>query len=249
MWFYQRIYGFKAMMYQLIIICQTFAMGNICLFQISDEWEQQEVYPVIWVSRPITSGFNGATVTFSWNSELSVGCKSIFKHSSAKTLVAVRDSVFITAAADPKDRGKKAFLLSHKNGAYQFQKDNTEVDDARSIILKTDWNIPNFPQAEAGLCVDESFICLVQLGPNLTYRIDTERDYGLLFGTYHEGDRINPADIKNSLRFSLQDFNEYHEKTLILQSDNTFLPIESGEERTLQSSSTAHLEAKLDPQK
>ena len=216
------------MLYELIIICQTLASGNICLFQISDQWEKQEVYPVIWVSRPITGEFNGAAVTFSWNSELSVGCKSIFQHSGAKTLVAVRDSVFITAAADSKNRSKKAFLISYKNGAYQFGQDTTEVDDTRSIILKTDWNIPYFPQAEAGLCMDECFICTVRLGPNLTFHIDTETDYGLLFGTYQEGDRINPVDIKNSLRFSLQDFDEYNKKTVILQGDNTFLPIENG---------------------
>lgn len=217
--------------YELIIICQTLASGNVCLFQISGKWEENEVYPVIWVSRPLTGGVSDDSETaiiFSWNTELSVACKSTIKHSGMKTLSVVTDSVFITSAADPKDRKKKAFLLSYKENAYQFRRDDTDVDDQTSIILKTGWNIPGFPQAEAGLCMDECFIGMVRLGPNLTYKIDAETEYGLLFGRYRQGDRINPADIKNSPRFSLKDFDEHNEKTVVLQRDNTFLFVENG---------------------
>jgi hypothetical protein len=199
----------------------------VCLFQISDEWEKQEVYPVVWVTSK-TAGVDGSVITFSWNGELSVACKSITIHSSTTTLAAVMDSVFITAAANPKERSNKAFILSYHNNAYHFMPDSTDVDDQTSIILKTDWNIPNFPQAKAGLCMDECFIGTVNLGPNLTYRLDTETEYGLLFGEYQQGERLNPEDIKNSLRFSLKDFDEHNEKRVILQSDNTFLPMKIG---------------------
>jgi hypothetical protein len=145
-----------------------------------------------------------------------------------KTLAAVMDSVFITAAVDPQDRSKKAFTLSHNGGAYRFRRDRTEIDDQTSVILKTGWNIPVFPQAIAGLCMDDCFIGMVDLGPNLTYKIDTETEYGILFGAYQQGDRLTPADIQNSLRFSLKDFDEHNEKTIVLQGDNTFLLIENG---------------------
>ncbi|MDR1072151.1 MAG: hypothetical protein LBL45_00535 [Treponema sp.] len=217
------------MMYWLIIICQTLAIGNVCLFQISDEWEKNEVYPVVWVSRP-TVGIDESVITFSWDGELSVACKSVVEHSSVKTLVALMESVLISATADPKDRSKKAFMLSYNKGedAYQFKRESTDLDDQTSVVLKTDWNIPRFPQAQAGLCMDDCFIAMVNLGPNLTYRINTETEYGILFGAYRQGDRLNPDDIKNSLRFSLGDFNEHNEKTVVLQSDNSFLPIENG---------------------
>jgi hypothetical protein len=138
------------------------------------------------------------------------------------------DSVFITAAVDPQDRSRKAVTLSHNGGAYRFRRDNTEIDDQTSVILKTGWNIPVFPQAQAGLCMDGCFIGMVNLGPNLTYKIDTETEYGILFGPYQQGDRLTPADIQNSLRFSLNDFDEHNEKIIILQSGNTFLLAESG---------------------
>jgi hypothetical protein len=75
--------------------------------------------------------------------------------------------------------------------------------------------------------MDDCFIAIVNFGPNLTYHINTETEYGLLFGAYRQGDRLNSDDIKNSLWFSLGDFNEYNEKTVVLQSDNAFLPIEN----------------------
>ncbi|MDR1325955.1 MAG: hypothetical protein LBK00_07970 [Treponema sp.] len=217
------------MMYWLIIICQTLAIGNVCLFQISDEWEKNEVYSVVWVSRS-TTGVDGTVITFSWDGELSIACKSAVKHSSVKTLAALMESVFISVAADPKDRSKKAFMLSYNKDkdTYQFRRESTDLDDQTSVVLKTGWNIPRFPQAQAGLCMDECFIGMVNLGPNLTYHIDTETEYGLLFGTYRQGDLLKPEDIKNSLRFSLRDFNEHNEKRVILQSDNTFVPIENG---------------------
>jgi hypothetical protein len=217
------------MTYWLIIICQTLATGNVCLFQISGEWEKNEVYPVVWVSRPTTGGAE-SIITFSWDGELSVACKSTVKHSSVRTLAVLMESVFINAIADPKDRNKKAFMLSYNKDkdAYQFRRESTDLDDRTSVVLKTDWNISRFPQAQAGLCMDECFIGMVNLSPNLTYRIDTETEYGLLFGAYRKGDQLNPDDIKNSLRFSLKDFNERNEKIVVLQSDNAFLPIENG---------------------
>jgi hypothetical protein len=217
------------MMYWLIIICQTLAIGNVCLFQISDEWEKNEVYPVVWVSRS-TTGVDESAITFSWDGELSVACNSTVKHRSVKTLVALMESIFISATADPKDRGKKAFMLSYNKDkdAYQFKRESTDLDDRTSVVLKTAWNIPRFPQAQAGLCMDDCFIAMVNLGPNLTYRINTETEYGLLFGAYRQGDRLTPEDIKNSLRFSLRDFNERNEKKITLQSDNTFAPTENG---------------------
>jgi hypothetical protein len=206
-----------------MIICQTLAIGNVCLFQISDEWEKNEVYPVVWVSRP-TVGVDGSVITFSWDGELSIACKSVLEYRSVKTLVALMESVFISVTVDPKDRSKKAFMLSYNKDkdAYQFKQESTDLGDRTSVVLKTDLNIPRFPQAQAGLCMDDCFIAMVNLGPNLTYRINTETEYGLLFGTYRQGDRLNTDDIKNSLRFSLGDFNEHNERTVVLQSDNTF---------------------------
>ncbi|MDR0689087.1 MAG: hypothetical protein LBG08_02305 [Spirochaetaceae bacterium] len=210
-------------MYWLIIICQTLAIGNICLFQISDDWENHEVYPVVWVSHP-TKGYDNSVIILGWTGELSIACKSTVEYNSAKILAGVTDSVFITAAVDPKDRRKKAVTLSHQDGAYRFRRDSPEIDDQTSVVLKTDWNIPVLPQAAAGLCMDECFIGMVNLGPDLTYQIDTQTEYGLLFGAYQQGDRLTPADIQNSLHFSLKDFNEYNEKTFVLQEDNTFSP-------------------------
>jgi hypothetical protein len=213
-------------MYYIMIICQTLAIGNICLFQTSGDWETQEVYPVVWVSHP-TSGDGESVITFSWAGKLSLACISSVEHTSAKPLVAVMESVFITATVNPKDRSKKAAVLSLKNGSYQFRPDETEIDDQKSVVLKTDWNIPNVPHAKAGLCMDDCFIGMVNLGPNLTYKINTETEYGLLFGAYKQGDRLKPSDIENSLRFSSKDFDEQNKKAFILQSDNVFLPIKN----------------------
>jgi hypothetical protein len=216
-------------MYWLIIICQTLAIGNIGLFQISDEWEKNEVYPVVWVSRP-TVGAEESVITFSWTGKLSVACRSAAKHSSEKIVPVVMDSVFISAEADPKERSKKAFLLSYNKDrvAYRLRQANTDLDDQTSLVLRTDWNIPLLSQAEAGLCVDDCFVGMVNLGPNLTYHIDTETEYGLLFGAYRQGDRLSPEDIKNSLRFSLKDFDEHNEKRFVLRNDNTFVPVDAG---------------------
>jgi hypothetical protein len=211
------------MLYAVIIVCQTFATGNICLFQINDEWETNRVYPVVWVSRPIAGNGNGTKVTFSWNGDLTVACKTITTHSSTEILVKVTDSVFISAEADPKRRDKKSFMLSYRDSQYQFSQEIPDIDDKKTIILNTEWNIPGLSTAAAGLCVDECFICRVdKLSPNLTYRINTETEYGLLFGSYKEGDRLTASDIEKGFRFSLQDFDERNTKTVILQSDNTF---------------------------
>ncbi|MDR0410385.1 MAG: hypothetical protein LBH75_00205, partial [Treponema sp.] len=133
-------------MYWLIIICQTLAIGDICLFQISDEWEKNEVHPVVWVSRP-TVGAEGSVVSFGWTGKLSVACRSATRRSSEKTLPVVMDSVFIAMAADPKERGKKAFLLSYNKGrsAYQLMQESADLDDRTSVVLRTDWNFPLFP--------------------------------------------------------------------------------------------------------
>jgi hypothetical protein len=56
---------------------------------------------------------NGSVITFSWDSDMSVACKSVVEHSSVKTLVALMESVFISATVGPKNRSKKAFMLSY----------------------------------------------------------------------------------------------------------------------------------------
>jgi hypothetical protein len=212
------------MVYSLIIITQTLAAGSIGLFQISDDWERNDVYPVVWISRAIAENGNRTSVIFEWEALLTVACNTTTRHSSVKPLPVATDSVFTEARADPQDRHKKAFMLSYRDSRYQFSEDTPDIDDKKTIILKTDWNVPSASSVSVGVCVDECFICLVKAGPNLAYRINTETEYGLLFGSYREGALLTAEDIKKSLRFSARDFNTRNELTFILRDDNTFTP-------------------------
>jgi hypothetical protein len=205
----------------LTIICQTQAWGNICLFQVSPEWEKNNAYPVVWVSRTVKNN-PGARITFTWKPELSLGFGKTTGHSGAKVLMNLTDSVFIQREVNPGDRNKQAAMLSYDAGGYRFSPDEPDAEDRHTVILKTGPDIPSGSNVTLGLCMDGSFICRVLPAPNMTYRIDTQTKYGLVFGPYNEGQRLDIENLKNVLYFSAKDFEAPGGKTVTLRWDNIF---------------------------
>lgn len=166
-------------------------LGTIALFHKTEE-NANDSYNVVWLAKKCHPNTDAI---LSWETTWDlVWCQTGKLESNPKI------RAFQVLPADPSDHYKNSATLTRQDGAYRFLTGKKEKE-IEKLIIHTDSKLPNH-DVSVGIGMGGFPSILTQGSPNSNYQFLPEAQYMACFGTFDQGQILNPNEIINPYLFN-----------------------------------------------